>query len=193
MAVDWNQVIPLSEYPCWVWSDHNSDVISSLIKIRTKANYSHVMIMIAPGVCASQGFTTYSKVPIQNYMHSGNRLKFIGLNGVTPEGRKQIIASVERKLKSPWYRKIYDWLGIVGQITGATWIQTPFFDFCSEDAFYHVQKTELEYPTEFTLALSEALRGLPKNGSPGKHDEYSKQHRDVFPVLFKWSGDEKDG
>lgn len=178
------------DYPIIVFTDNNANLIASAIKWRTAANYSHAMWMIAPGVLASQGFVTYEKIPIQRYMGPRDRIKFVGMNGISTEGRKQIILSIQKKLSGPWYKKLYDYVGIFGQLTGLRFIQTPFFSFCSEDQPYHLQKVELEFPVEFSLALSDVIRNLPKNGSPGVHDEYSKKHRDVFPLLGRWEGDE---
>lgn len=186
------KTLPNDKYPYLVWADHNYSPIASVIKGRTKSNYSHLMLMIDKGVLASQGFTTYKRVPIEEYLKPGNKLKFVGLEGITEKGRALLIESVEKKLKGPWWTKLYDWVGIIGQATGLRWIQNPLLTFCSEDPAYHLQKVELENPLEFNLALSGAIRGLPKNGSPGIHDEYSKAHRDVFKLYGKWEGDEKD-
>ena len=192
MAYNSWKEIPLTEYPVIVFSDHNSDIVNSAIKARTNANYSHVMWMIEPGVMASQGFMTYAKVPIHKYMNIGNRLKFIGINGVTAAGRKSILDSIHAKLNGPFYRKWYDWVGIFGQLIGVRWIQTPFFDYCSEDQPYHLQKGMKNAPAEFSIPLTFVINNLPKNGSPGVHDVYSKAHRDVFPLFGKWEGDEDE-
>lgn len=190
MKFTWKD-IPQAACPVMVWADKNGDWIASKIKERTHANYSHVMLMVGPGVMASQGFSGYKLVPIDNYIGTLNTLKFIGIRGITDFGRECIIDSVNKKLNGPWYRKMYDFLGIFGQLTGLTWIQTPFFDYCSEDMPYHLQATLKKYPQEFDPILSAAIEGFPKNGSPGVHDEYSKKFRDTcFPLIGKQEGDE---
>lgn len=182
--------IPLNQYPIQVWADSNSDLIASAIKLRTKANYSHVMWMIRPGLVASQGFVTYAEVFIDKYMEPKNRLKFVGLQGITDKGRKHLIESIEEKLNGPWYRKSYDYLGIFGQLTGLTWIQNPWKDFCSEDVPTHLKKVLQKYPEEFSEELARAIKGIGKQQSPGQLDEYSKHFRDsVFPLIGKWEAD----
>lgn len=189
--ITWHD-IPLDQYPVIVFADNNSDPVNSAIKVRTGANYSHVMWMIEPGVMASQGFMNYAKVPIDKYMNASERMKFVGLNGVTALGRKAIIDSINAKLNGPFYRKWYDWLGIFGQLVGLPWIQTPWFDYCSEDQPYHLQKALRMAPNEFTIALTFVIKNVPRNGSPGVLDVYYKEHRDVLPLFGKWEGDEDE-
>lgn len=184
--------IPPEEYPVIVFADNNSDFVNSAIKVRTGANYSHVMWMIEPGIMASQGFMKYAKVPIEKYLNTSERMKFIGISGVNDKGRQAIIDSIYKKLNGPWYRKMYDWLGIFGQLVGLPWIQTPFFDYCSEDQPYHLQDAMRMAPSEFSIPLTFVINNLPKNGSPGVLDVYYHEHRDVFPLFGKWEGDEDE-
>ena len=183
-------LIPVDQYPCQVWADSNSNLIASAIKARTKANYSHVMWMVRPGVLVTQGFTGYREIQIGDYMKPSNRLKFIGLNGITNEGRKAIYESIYKKLDGPWYRKGYDFLGIIGQLTGIKWIQNPWKDFCSEDVPFHLKRALKNAPSEFSPELADAINGIAPEQSPGSYDAYSKLHRDVFPLIAKWEADD---
>lgn len=183
-------LIPANQYPCQVWADSNSDVIASAIKARTKANYSHVMWMVRPGILVSQGFTGYREIQIEDYMKPNNRLKFIGLNGITEEGRHTIYESIYKKLRGPKYRQWYDFLGIIGQLTGIKWIQNPWKDFCSEDMPMHLKRALAIAPQAFSPELTKAINGIKKNISPGELDNYSKFNRDVFPLIAKWEADD---
>lgn len=175
------------DFPLIVFSDHTSGVIEFLIKFRTKGTYNHVMIMRRPGFFASQG-NTYSEVPIHRYMDKGNRLKFVEIAGLTPVQKELIKASIERKLKLPWYKKMYDWVGIVGQAIGIKEINICGLNYCSEDVVCHliplIEHTEGQ--------LKEAIASLPIHGSPDDLVEYFKLYPNIFVQRGKWESDEHD-
>lgn len=175
--------------PLIVFSDHSSGLVEWLIKMRTKGDYNHVMWFHRAGFFASQG-NTYSEATLARYMKKGNRLKFVRVKGLTPVQRKLILASIEKKLARPWWKKRYDWLGIAGQIIGFTWINTPWLEYCSEDVPQH-----LKYMADRGLAedsrLYGVIKGIGKHVNPQKFNEYQKLYQDVFEVVGKWEADDE--
>lgn len=176
--------------PCFVFSDETSGLIEFLIKFRTKGDYNHVMLQCRPGFFASQG-NTYSEAPLSRYMNKGKRLKYVEVLGLTPVQKKLVVASVNKKLALPWYRKLYDWLGIVGQATGLPWLNTPGLNYCSEDAPSH-------FMFMAQLGLDDAdpkkaiLLGMGGHKSPQGLNEYMKKYPNVFHVVGKWEADDQN-
>lgn len=124
-------LIPEEDFPLIVLSDYTSGVVEALIKIRTNASWNHVMMMIEPGKFASQG-NLFSNAELSRYMRDNNRLKFWRIKDLTPIERALIIGRVQEKLSSPWWFRMYDYLGIFGQLTGLRFIHSPWKRYCSE-------------------------------------------------------------
>lgn len=177
--------IPDNDCPLIVLSDKTSGWYESLIKVWTKANYNHAMWMKRPGYFSSQG-NTYSEAPVERYMGKNYRLKFWKVKGLTVVQKKYIIASINRKLALPWYKKMYDWLGIVGQTIKLKFISTPGLDYCSEDVPRHLYDIIPFVSDEFAVVL----RNIPRHASPKDLNEYFKKHTEHFEVYGKWEHDD---
>lgn len=179
--------IPEADFPLIVFSDHTSGLVEFAIKWRTKGGYNHTQWANRPGFFASQG-NTYSEAPIDRYMKKGNRLKYVEILGLTPVQKKFILASINKKLALPWYKKLYDWIGIAGQAVGIKWINTPGLEYCSEDVPQH-----LKYMAEKSMPEDSALRkvimAIPKHASPAEFNEYLKKHPDFFRTYGRWDSD----
>lgn len=103
------------------------------IKSHTKGNYNHVCIIHKPGKIVSQGFASFKAQDIKVYLTPGMMLKFWRIKDLTKEEKGNIGKVIARRLALPWWRRTYDFLGVVGgQLTGLRWIQSPFQTFCSE-------------------------------------------------------------
>ena len=175
-----------SDYPFVVLADKTFGWVESLIKMRTRGYYNHIMIAHRPGYFASQGWG-YKEVPFKDYMKRGRRLKFIKILGLTPVQNNLVIASVEKKLKSKWWKQRYDFLGILGQALGAPWIQSPWADFCSEDVPEHFFPV-IDYTTD--VGLEEFLATWPLHGSPEDANAYFKRHPEYTKVVGRYDSDE---
>ena len=116
--------------PLIVFSDDRRGLFSFGIRVHTKGNYSHCMVMIHPGRVVTQG-ATYKEIPILKYMAGRYRLKFWQpeLDGID---KRKMITAVEKDLKQPFWKKWYDGLGVVGQLFRIRWLQSPWQCFCSE-------------------------------------------------------------
>lgn len=177
------------DIPLIVFSDLTSGLIEFFIKMRTKGDYNHVMLMHRPGYFASQG-NTYSEVPISRYMKKNSRLKFYQIVGLTPVQRRFIVESVEKKLKKPFWQKWYDWVGIAGQAVGIKNINIPGLEYCSEDAPHH-PKYMASKALEPQSELYRVIMGMPEHASPQGLNEYFKKYPDVFRVFMKWEADDE--
>ena len=119
-------------------------------------------------------------------MKKGNRLKFVEVLGLTPVQRNLILASINKKLALPWWKKLYDWPGIVGQAIGLKWVNINGLNYCSEDAALHLRKL-----IDFTdRELREALTGIPKHGSPQDLSDYCQKNPNTFKTVGKWESDD---
>lgn len=130
--IDWKDL------PLIVFSDHSYGLIQWAIKVRTQGNYNHVMIMIEPDYFSSQGLR-FERVPIEKYLLKNNRLKFWKIKDLTSEERKTIEQRIIRKLRAPWWKVNYDFLGIIGQAVGVTWLNIPWKQYCSESVINDIK------------------------------------------------------
>lgn len=180
--------IPPADLPLIVFSDCTSGLIEFIIKFRTKGAYNHVMWMHKPGLLASQG-NTYSEAPFARYMKKNSRLKFVEVIGLTEQDRSAIQKSIALKLARPWWKKRYDWLGIIGQAIGITWINTPWLDYCSEDAPQHL-KTWAEKWLDPSDPRSIAMLAIPRHASPQQLSDYFQNKPEFFRLYGKWEDDD---
>lgn len=134
----------LSSFPIVVLCSDMRGVVSSLIKIRT-GNFNHAMIMVRPGLVVTQNFVL-KEIPISKYMESGRIMQFWAINGLTKDDLEKMVCQINKDLKSPWWARSYDFLGILGQATGLTWIQSPFGNYCSENVAKYLRILKKDVP-----------------------------------------------
>lgn len=119
-----------TDFPYVVIANSNTSLFSFLIKWRTRSSWNHVMMLHKPGMLASQNMM-YKEVPLTSYLKPHTRLKFWKLK-ISDEQRQQLLTAIEEDLKDPWYKRIYDFPGILGQALGIRAINNPFAEYCSE-------------------------------------------------------------
>jgi hypothetical protein len=147
------------DLPLIVLSDLSSGFVEWAIKWRTNASYNHIMMMIWPGEFQSQG-NVYSSVGIDRYMKKNSRLKFWRIKDLTENEGTAIKGRVINRLNLPWHKRLYDYVGILWQLTGLRWINNPLKAYCSEQ-------------------VANDLKGiieLGKHPSPKDIDEAFKKH-----------------
>lgn len=128
---------------------------------RDKHEYSHAMALVEPGVLASQELT-FRRVPLRCYLNGRTRLKIWVRTDWTYEDTWSIREEMRQDLADPWYRRIYDAPGLLGQWLGNTlgfgrWVNLPGIQFCSARVMTH-----------FGLYL----RGLQRQPSPADIDRF---------------------
>lgn len=124
--------IPQSLYPMPVLSDSLRGFFSWGIKVHEQGNYNHFMWLIRPGVLASQG-TFFSEEPLRNYLDR-YRLKF-WMTSWNDKQRATVMAAIYTALGQPWYKRIYDYPAILGQLFWHEF-QTPGLSICSDHGCY---------------------------------------------------------
>ena len=117
--------------PMPVLADNLRNIVSAGIKAHTSGCYGHFMWLIAPGTLASMQTNGFRRVKLSSFLDD-DRLKLWWCPDWTDEQRKKIIVAIEKKLKLPWYKRRYDFLAYIGQLTGWRRIQSPNADICSE-------------------------------------------------------------
>lgn len=116
------------DLPYVVLSDSLRSLFGLLIKQHTEGSYSHAMLMVEPGVFASQGFLLKNE-PVEKYMKC--RLKFWKPQ-LTDDEKEILRKAVSIKLSLPWHKRIYDIPGIIGQGINLPDFNIPGLNYCSE-------------------------------------------------------------
>lgn len=164
--------IPQRDLPLIVLSDGTTGLVQWAIKWRTNASYNHVMIMNKPNIFVSQE-SVYHEIPLSKYLKKNCRLKFWQMK-INENEKKIILDTIEKQLKENWYKRSYDYLGILGQITGWKWINTPWKDYCSERT---------------ADTIRQIFPYIPSHPSPEDLNEIFKEHPEHFQVYGKWEED----
>lgn len=119
------------ELPIIIFEEDKRGMFGFAIRWLT-GNYNHVEIMTNLGKVASQTFKGYKEYPIEKILDKQTFMKFWQFDPVDRREIDIIKEQVRKDLNKPWYAKRYDFLGLIGQLTGIRWIQSPFGKFCSE-------------------------------------------------------------
>jgi hypothetical protein len=106
------------------------------IKWYTKGNYCHAMLTRKPGyVCTQNDF--FKELPISPYLNRAEGLKFWTINNLTNDECNLINTAINADLAKPWWNRMYNYLGLVGQALHIPGISMPGQDICSQrDASY---------------------------------------------------------
>jgi hypothetical protein len=123
------------DLPLVVLSDSMLSFLGWGIKAHTSGEYSHAMMMVQPGVFASQGWI-FNNVNVAEYCKPSYRLKFWKPEITIPQ-KNIILEYIQAELSKPWYKRRYDILGVIGQALNIRCINNPWSKYCSE----HVSAT----------------------------------------------------
>lgn len=180
------QDIDIKDLPVIVFSDKTSrDFISTIIKLRHKnSTVNHVMWLYSPTKFASQN-NTYSLVDTDKYMREGNRLFFFELVGFTPIQKRIVQKSIERKLALPWYKKAYDYVGILGQAVGIKWLNIGGLNYCSESVISDIKMAADAGNEE----ISKIIDGIGRHMYPDELKDYLEGFDRYFKLIGYWDSD----
>lgn len=73
----------------------------------------------------------YESISTEKYK-STQLLEFWHCADMTAVERIYILEKIDRGLKLPWWRRLYDYPGVLGQVLGLRNLQIPFLNYCSE-------------------------------------------------------------
>jgi hypothetical protein len=176
--------ITQEKLPLIVLSTLSSGFIAMWIRWFTKASYSHAMSMINPGEFASQG-NTFSQAPLWRYVKKNGRLKFWKIKDLKNWERNKIMSRVNKRLRLPYWKRMYDYLGIFGQATKLRFINNPWKPYCSEQVKYDCLDGIIDLAV---LDKNGKIVKLPKHPSPKDLNEFFKIHPRM-EVYGRWAGD----
>lgn len=158
------------DMPMVVLCDNSNNFMSWVIKWKTKGIYNHIMNMINPFSFISQDPTGLHTVPLDKYLKRNMKLKFWVLL-FSKDIKDMIIEEINRDSKLPWYKTMYDFLGIFGQALGIKKLNNPFKMFCSERNAKYIRIGDPDYPI---------------HGSPEDQNEYMKTKPEFYKVYGYW-------
>ena len=177
--------IPITDGPFIVLANTTNDIIADAIDIRTNASYDHAMVCIHQGKFCTQGMT-YAEVPMENYMKRGSELKFIKLVNNNPAFSFAFTQAVLARIALPWYKKMYDFLGIFGQAIGCPWIHTPGLMYCSVVDVLLLKSCAVNLPSPDNAIIN----GIPNESNPQNLDDFFKANPTVFETYGIYLSDE---
>lgn len=173
------------EHPTIWFSDKTSGLMEFLIKFRTKGKYNHVMWGFRKGTFVSQG-NTYSEVNMDRYMKKNFRLKGFELQTFDYADKIQLSNCITSKLRFPWWKKAYDWVGIFGQIIGIKSVNIDGLNYCSEDIVMRLNEIKENLSN---ADLCEVIEKMPIHANPDELNEFLKKHPTHFKLLGYWDSD----
>lgn len=125
-----------ADLPIIVLCDDLRSFTGWAIKAHTSGDYNHAFIIHKPGLYVSQNFTGFKESHIEDYLRAGMMLKFWTVSGLTENEKSIIQQRITQRLKLPWWRRSYDFIGVfIGQFFNLRWLQNPFQEFCSEEVW----------------------------------------------------------
>lgn len=137
MDINDPRAIQQNDLPLFVFANSSTDLISFLITLRTQGNWNHAMLCVDAGKLAWQAMSVvnaYREAPMDPYLKKGSRLEFFSLTCLNKSAVMQYAQTyVSNRLKQPWYKKAYDFIGVFGQLIGFPKIHTPGLEYCSVD------------------------------------------------------------
>lgn len=166
------------DLPIIVLTDELRGFVGWAIKSHTQGNYGHVFILFKPGMALSQDFMGLRVRGLDEFMTPGMMLKFWRTKNLTPIEKAAIQTAVDTRINLPFVKRMYDYLGLVGQFFHIKWINSPWQTFCSEQVNF-----DYIAPVPRTKVL-----GI-KEPSPSELDAIFKAHPELFECMgFWWDG-----
>ena len=130
-------MINRKDFPVVVMSCDLIGFIPWAIRAITKDNWNHVMESRKCGAFVSQNLM-YAEIAFSSYMNRYHKLKIWTIKDMSEIEKIQWNASINRDLGSPWYSRLYDFLGVLGHLLGIRWLNAPYRSYCSERVRKHL-------------------------------------------------------
>lgn len=148
---------PDNLYPIICLCDNRQGFLSWLIKSHSSGNYNHICELYKKGIVATQNFDGYKEMPIKKYLTKPMFLKFWRID-MTELQQLTWLKMIRDDLDKVWWKRRYDFLGLIGQALHIRWLQSPFANYCSEKVNSRVrvlfnQCLDKPTPSEFDTFL----------------------------------------
>lgn len=128
------------DLPLVVLADDRRGFLGWLIKAHSKGNYNHCMEMHFLGLFASQQIIGYKEIPIEKYIKPYIQLKFWKKKSITKEQKVNWFSCISSDLNESWWRRRYDFLGILGHLLRMRWLNNPYTKYCYERVAEHLRE-----------------------------------------------------
>lgn len=160
-----------NQLPIIIVAEDRQGMFGWAIKWHSKDNYNHVEVMVHLGKVATQNPGGFKEVPISKIMTKQAFLKFWQFDPVDRTEIGNIIKLVEQELAKP---PQYDFLGLIGQLTGLRWIQNPWKEYCSEGV------------AMFFRTIKRLLGIIPPRPNPSELNQIFKTMPDMKLLGYWW-------
>lgn len=140
-------------FPQMMLTRNTRSWLGSSISDVTKGFYNHFCWLYSIDEVASQDWA-FRLVPLDDYLTDKYIVKFVIDNRWNRIARQKLIGAINNDLNQPIYKRFYDPLAILGQLTGLKWLQLPILDICSDYGRYlglTDNKYNLEYPNPSSI------------------------------------------
>ena len=161
------------QMPVIVLCDDLRGFLGWIIKAHTSGNYCHAMIMRQPGQTVTQN-NVLKEIPILGYMKPAEMLKFWRIKNLTADEAKIIFDAIAKDLAKPWWKRMYDLVGLIGQAVWMPFIQTPGLNYCSENV------------AKYMRMIPRFKAWLPAEVNPSKMDAVFKSHSEDMELVGYW-------
>lgn len=160
------------QLPIVVLVDDLQGFLGFVIKTHESGNYNHAMIMINPGKVVSQN-NVLKEIPIDGYLNNTKMLKFWSIKNLSDADKQIMVSQIYKDLAKPWWGRMYDYVGLLGQALWMPWLQAPWLKYCSE----YVASV---------MRLVSRFGWVPTEPSPSDLDAQFKQHPDDINSIGYW-------
>jgi len=93
--------------------------------------WQHAMVLYSIGNLASQEWLLRRR-GVNEFLSGDHRLKAWYNPNWTERRMRAAIAVTEASLRLSWWKRRYDWLGVIGHAIGLPWLNLPHLRYCSE-------------------------------------------------------------
>ena len=163
-----------TDLPIIIFEEDRQGFFSWAIRWHSKDNYNHSEVMVNLGKVASQDPGGYKELPIEKLMNKRTFVKFWQFDPVDRTEIEIIRKQVEKDLAKPWWQRRYDFLGLIGQLTGIRWIQSPWGKFCSESVAANLR------------LIPRLQKVIPARPNPSELNQIFKGMKDMVLLGYFW-------
>jgi hypothetical protein len=122
-------------FPQMMLTRNTRSFIGSGISGVTKGFYNHFCWLYSIDEVASQDWA-FRLVKLDDYLTDKYVVKFVTDTRWTNNSKQILMGALDKDLNAPLYKRLYDPVAILGQLTGLKWLQLPIFDICSDYGRY---------------------------------------------------------
>jgi hypothetical protein len=179
LTLDEIRKIPWDHYPIFMYSDGGS-LFAWLIRKFDDSAGSHLWTLIANDAIANQSLT-FRIVPVEAMKHYTTKL--IWNPEFNTDQRRIMMESILARLSLPWYKRLYDVIGLVGELLEKVGIRLNLskFDFCTEAVSRALALVDSEF--------AEWLKINP-SPTPKEFNLWTKAHNPPWKVYGRYAPDD---